>query len=295
MKMSIFLCGALAFSLVLGAGCGSARNSQGSESGPSSTTAQWQGQPLTIDGSDRDWVKPLPYFIKAENVAFTISNDGQNLYILLSTKSPQEQQKIIQGGMSVWVNTKADKSNGDAVGIGYPLDEHSDPDRNLMAEAQPQKYQNNKPVTLGDKKFYTLYGFIKDSSIQNYTYGDSNSEGVVVRMDYNNAGDLIYEAAIPLKTLYPQHNPASSYAAKSLAVGIFIEGLPASAHIPRQGGGGPGVGVGVGGGLGFGGFGSGGGIGLSIGTGAIGGGGRRNNRQLFDEAQIWQVVQLAGH
>ena len=46
------------------------------------------------------------------------------------------------------------------------------------------------------------------------------------------------------------------------------------------------------GGIGMGGFGSGMGMGLSIGSGAFGGG-RRNNRQLFDEAQIWQVVQLA--
>ena len=298
MRISIFWWGALCVPFALAAGCSSSRNSEGSGSGSGSgssqATAQWQSQPLTIDGSDRDWVKPLPYAMRSENVSYSISNDGQNLYILLTTRSPQEQQKIIQGGMSVWVNTKADKSNGDAVGIGYPLDEHSDPDRNLMAEAQPQKYQNNKPITLADKKYYTLYGFNKDSTIQNFTYGDSNAAGVVMRMDYNNTGDLIYEAAIPLKTLYPQHNPSSSYAAQSVAVGIYIQGLPPSAHVPREGGGGGGPAIGVGGGLGFGSFGSGAGLGLSIGSGAFGGGGRRNNKQLFDETQIWQVVELAG-
>jgi hypothetical protein len=36
------------------------------------------------------------------------------------------------------------------------------------------------------------------------------------------------------------------------------------------------------------------GLGLSIGSGAFGGGRRNSNQQLYDEAQIWKVVQLAG-
>jgi len=190
------------------------------------------------------------------------------------------------------VNIKADKNNGDAVGIGYPLDAHSDPDQNLMAQAQPQRYQNNKPVTLEDKKLYALYGFNKDSTVQDYTYGDSNSVGVVMRMDYNNSGELIYEASIPLKALYPQYNASSSYSSRSLAVGIFIQGLPPSTRVPRQGGGGSGVGVGMGMGMGMGGFGS--GMGLGLGFGGPGGGRRNSNQLLYDDAQIWKVVQLAG-
>ena len=197
--------------LLLAAGCSSSRQSEASEK--SSPKAIWQSQPLTIDGSDRDWVKPLPYVVHEENVNYSISNDQQNLYVLMSTASRQEQQKIIQGGMSVWVNTKGDKSIGDAAGIGYPLDEGNDPDRKLMEEAQPQRYQR-KTVTLADKKTYGLYGFNKDSSIRKYNYGDTNFVGVVMRMDYNNSGDLIYEAAIPLQALYPGHDPSTPFPRK---------------------------------------------------------------------------------
>jgi hypothetical protein len=113
-----------------------------------------------------------------------------------------------------------------------------------------------------------------------------------MRMDYSNNGDLIYEAAIPLQTLYPGHDPSTPYPTQNLAVGIFIEPLPMGARVPREpgGGGGPGVGVGVGGGIG--GFGSGVGLGMGVGR-EFGVGGRKANRTLFDEAQIWQVVQLA--
>jgi hypothetical protein len=274
--------------LLLAAGCSSSRQSEGSEN--SSPKAIWQSQPLTIDGSDRDWVKPLPYAVHEENVNYSISNDQQNLYVLLSTSNRQEQQKIIQGGMSVWVNTKGDQSNGDAVGIGYPLNEGNDPDRKLMEDAQPQRYQQ-KTVTLADKKTYGLYGFNKDSTIRQYNYGDTNYVGVVMRMDYNNSGDLIYEAAIPLQALYPGHDPATPYPTRNIAVGIFIEPLPAGTRIPGEGGrGGGGSGVGVG--LGMGGFGS--GIGLGVGLGReFGAGSRKPNKTLFDEAHIWQEIQLA--
>ena len=289
MKVSSFAYSTLLLPLVIAAGCSSSRNSQSSDNTPTSTAPQ---QPITIDGSDKDWTKPLPGYSKTENFNYEIANDAENLYVLISTKDPLEQQKIIQGGMTVWINTKADKSQGGAVGIGYPLDSRNDPDRNLMNEAQPNRAP--RAVTLQDKREYALYGFGAASEVGNYDYAnDSNAQGVKMRMDYNNAGELIYEAAIPLTTLYPGHNPTASYASKSVAVGIFVDGLPPNASVPRGAGGGSGPAVGVGGGLGFGSFGSGGGVGLSIGLpigGGGGGGGGRNH--LFKDTEVWQVVQL---
>ena len=269
--------------MTLLSGCGPSRNT----ANPAAST--WQQMPLTIDGSDTDWTRPLPGYISSDKLSYAVTNDGANLYILLSTKDPQEQQKIIQGGMTVWVNPSADKNVGDAMGIGYPLDKRKDRDRALLEEAQPDKYPHNRPARLEDRKEYALYGFVRDS-IATYTYGDDNPQDVKMRMDYNNAGELIYEASIPLAALFPSHNPSSSYAAKAVALGIFIQGIPPGADIPR-GNGGPSVGVG--GGMGFGTYGSGGGVGISIGM-PIGGGGR--NKQLSKDSEIWQTVQLAaGH
>ena len=115
-----------------------------------------------------------------------------------------------------------------------------------------------------------------------------------MRMDYNNAGELIYEASIPLALLYPNHNATASYASKTVAVGFLIDGLPPNANVPRGMGGGGGPAIGVGGGLGFGSFGSGGGLGISIGQGFGGGGRGGSNKQLFKDTEVWQVIQLTG-
>ena len=80
--------------LAIIAGCRSSRESQATPD-----TATWRQEPFTIDGSDKEWTKPLPGYSGSEKISYEIANDGQNLYILMSVKDPQEQQKIIQGGM----------------------------------------------------------------------------------------------------------------------------------------------------------------------------------------------------
>lgn len=271
-------------SLSLAFGCRSSRSDQSTSP---AETGIWQQRPLIVDGMDNDWTKPLPYTDRKEKINYSVSNDGDNIYILLSTRSPQEQQKIIEGGMTVWVNSKAEKEESSSVGIGFPLDSHKDRDRELMAQARPDKYKNNKPITLDDLKSYSLYGF--SSEIETYDYGQNNEEHILVRIDYNKEGDLIYEACVPLSMIYPQ-NTTHNYAGKSIAVGIFIEGLLPNAVVPQEGGGGSGVSIG--GGLGVGSFGSGGGVGLSIGTGSLGRIGGKN-RQLYELSKIWQVTPVA--
>src|ERR1700721_1183153 len=89
--------------ILLAAACSSSHQTEGSDAAPI-VRSSYQSRPLYIDGSDNDWERPLPYSIKEEYVSYSISNDEKNLYILLTTASRQEQQKIIEGGMSVWVN-----------------------------------------------------------------------------------------------------------------------------------------------------------------------------------------------
>jgi hypothetical protein len=268
-------------------GCSSSR---GSRDAAASQAPIWQRQPLVIDGYDGDWAKPLPYYDKKENLSYAISNDRDNLYIMLSTKEGPEQQKILEGGLTVWINNQAEKENSDAVGIGFPTGVKPSREQSLMAAARPDRYQK-KPNTLEDDlRAYSLYGFKKDETVENFDSGQVNDEGVEVKIGFNRAHELIYEASVPLNAIYPQ-NTTHNFTGKTVAVGFVVEGLPPGEGRRRGGGGGPGVSVG--GGFGMGSFGSGGGIGLSIGSGAFGGGGRGADRQLYEQTKIWQVVPLA--
>jgi hypothetical protein len=267
---------------------GACRSSRGDQPAAGAPTAAWQQQPLVIDGFNSDWAKPLPYFDSKEKIAYGVSNDRDNIYILLSTRDPLEQRKILEGGLTVWINSQAEKNENTSVGIGFPTDSRNNRERNLMAAAQPDAYKN-KPISPDDLRDYSLFGFNKEEPVEHYDYDSSNAEGIQVKINLSSLGELVYEASIPLASIYPK---SSTPFAKSIAVGFFMDGLPPQAG--RRNGGivGSGVGVGVGGGLGFGSFGSGGGLGLSIGSGI---GGRRNdpNQALYKEGRIWQVLPLA--
>jgi hypothetical protein len=277
---------AASLSLILAAACRSSRADKDKAlQGPI-----WQRQPIVIDGSDVDWAKPLPFYDKKEGLHYSLSNDRNNLYVLVSARSPDEQQKIIEGGLTLWINNQAQKANSEAVGISYPTGRRPSRESAIMAEARPDRYQEKKHSLEDDMSAYILYGFNKDTTVQNFDIDEANEEGIQVRIGFNSINELTYEAMIPLAAIYPQ-NSTPNFAGKTFAVGIYVEGLPPGERGGRGGGGrSP---VSVDGGIGMGSFG-GGSIGLSIGSGAFGGrGGRNGNGQLHEQTQIWQVLSIA--
>jgi len=284
MKLPIPLVAGLAFiaGLSLVSGCRSSRSDRSSDG----NTALWQQQPLTIDGSDDDWIKPLPYQNKKEQLSYAISNDRDNIYIMLTTGSRQVQQKIIQGGLTVWFNTQAEKDEAPAMGIGFPTDSRNNRDKNILAAARPDLYKD-KIESLTDLKDYSLFGFNKDEPVQNFEYGSRNDKGIEMTVGFNKDGLLIYEALVPLKSLFPGGGSAAT-GRRGIAVGFFMDGI-----LPPPGQEGGGGGVSVGGGLGFGSYG-GSGVGISIGTGLGSIGGRRQG-QLYKQSKIWQVLNLTNH
>jgi hypothetical protein len=280
MNSTLFRLTAFLLPLAFTAACSSSKNSTAAKEGQ---PGNWQRLPLTIDGNDSDWQKPLPGIDASEKLTYAMTNDADNLYVMIATKDQAEQHKILAGGMTVWVNNQGEKNSDQAIGLGFPLDPHANREKELMAEARPEVYKN-RSAKLDDADEYELYGFSLDEPIQHYSYDQDNKEGVQVRMNYNQAGELVYEAKIPLKAVYPK---LAHYTNRELAVGIFIEGIPA----PPGSGGGGGGGVSVGGAVGFGTYGSGGGIGLSIGTGSLGrsGGGKSSE---FRQRKIWHVMTI---
>jgi hypothetical protein len=278
-----------AVALILAAGC---RSTKTDKDNTLSQDAGWQRQPLVIDGSDAEWIKPLPYYDKKEKVSYAVTNDKNNLYIMLSARGTDEQEKILAGGLTVWINNQAEKANSEAVGIAYPTGHKPSRESAIMNQARPDLYPEKQHSTEDDLAAYTLYGFSKEETVQNYTTGQTNPEGVQVKIGFNSLGELIYEAMIPLSSIYPQ-NSSGNFTGKSIAVGLYVEGLlPGEGG--RRGGRGGGSGVSFGGGMGMGSFGSGMGMGLSFSPGAFGGrNGRDGDKQLYEQTQLWQVVSLA--
>jgi hypothetical protein len=265
------------------AACSSSRESRQSSDNIQQT--QWTGSPVVVDGKDSEWVKPLTYLAKSEKLAYRILSDSSAIYILASTADEQTQQKILHGGMTVWINTLGEKSDEGAAGVSFPTGSVAPRRRNDTEESA-------RSGGLRELRDYYLLGFERGQGMQAFKYGETNDKGIEVSLNFNEAGEMVYEAKIPLQAIYTKAS-ARSYAGRTLSIGFYIEALPPGYGGSSGGGRGGGGGISIGGGLGMGSFGSGGGLGVSIGSGSlgrIGGGGRGKAGKA---AKIWQDITLA--
>jgi hypothetical protein len=261
--------------------CSSSKNSQQTDI---VQDARWQKDSLVINGDDGDWQKPLPFRDEKSGFSYSITNDRDNLYILIASNNETTTQRILRAGLTVYINNHGVKEEAGAAGISFPTGNRVHKDGQMLND-RPE-LQQNKRVALNSVEDYSLFGFRQVKTPENFDYGKTNSEGIELGIGLNPLGELVYEAMVPLNS-FMVRNELGTASRRTIAIGFVLESLPEQGR--QRGGGG---GLSIGGGIGMGSFGSGGGIGLSIGSGAlanIGGGGRKQAKP----GKIWQEVLLA--
>lgn len=258
--------------------CSSSKNTQVVDALQS---APYQKEPLQIDGSDADWSQAVLPANDKQPFGYRISNDNENLYIQLFTQQENPIQRILRGGLTVYVNSYGVKEEQGSGGISFPTGNRIKKDGQLLND-RPE-LQADKHIALSNVGDYSLFGFKQVKTPSNYDYGKPNPEEIQVAVGLNAANALVYEAKIPLRAFM---NTAQiiTPSRKTIAVEFVMEDIPGEQAARNRGGG-----VSIGGGLGFGSFGTGGGLGLSIGTDALGNIGRKKPKQI----KQWTTITLS--
>jgi hypothetical protein len=275
MRCNVFLW--VCTATIIAVSCGSGRQLSKYES---VATVQWQRDSVYIDGNADDW-PPLPFADSKLGIRYGFANDSNYFYIRLISSNELTTQRILRAGLSFTLNNHGIREDNGAAVIVFPTGNRVQ-NGNRMLNDRPELLQNNR-MALNAVADYSLVGFPNSKTPENYDYGKPNPDGIELAVSLNDAGALVYEAAVPLRALY-SNAPPNVALRKSLAVALSIDNIPGEAG--RRGGGG----ISIGGGLGFGSFGTGGGMGLSIGTGSLGriGGGGSNGKPT----RIWQELNL---
>ncbi len=176
-----------------------------------------QSKPLVIDGKSNDWQVPL-IFNKKSGFYYGISNDKQNLYVEMKIKDPVLMQKILTLGFTIYIDPNAKAKN--ILGINYP-------EKGMMNRKKGKNRQKNKEPNLESRaerlkkfnmKFLTgmvegqLVGFDEAGMEESY-FGEDDIDALI---QINNKGELIYEAKIPLKSIFK--NPSSYLKGKPFSI-----------------------------------------------------------------------------
>ncbi|MDB5287320.1 MAG: hypothetical protein JWR05_2269 [Mucilaginibacter sp.] len=247
---------------------------------------------VVIDGNLSEWGDSLRYLNEEKKIPYTLANDQENLYVAIRINDRLEQARIINAGITLSIDPKGKKK--ETFTMTFPLSGpgskpqfgfHKD-DNGELTQQDRDELTRERLTTLRNIK---VTGF-KDIEYDMIT--TSNTYGIKAAINYDADGNLVYEAAIPLKFFHVDSPSKSEW-----AFNFKINGMQKPA-ITGQGGDtqGGGMGGGRGGRGGGGGMGGGGGHG---GKGGRGGGGTRGgstnaeNSELFKSVDFWEKFHLA--
>jgi len=244
---------------------------------------------ISVDGDIKDWGDSLIYYSPEERLNYMLANTKDTLYLAVKIYDRSEIARILNAGLTFTIDPKGKRK--EAFSTTYPLNvQGSTPVFNHKQDAEDGVTQEDRDELLREKltnlRGIKVIGFSKD--IEDDMITTSNTYGIQTAIDYDAAGNLIYEEAIPMKFFHGDESGKTLW-----SFNIKINGV----QRPQAGGeGGQGGGSGGGGGRhggGGGGMGGGGGRG-----GRHGGGGGGNNSngdfgEMFKSVDFWGRFVLA--
>ncbi len=196
---------------------------------------------VKIDGAVSEWQGYQENENEKSKVKYIISNDKDNLYIVLRTKDRKKQQNILGAGVTFSIDTKGKKK--ETFRVTYPQ-----PDMNDLSEFEHLDEANFKMrLAANEFKKISLAGF---QGFPMLLGAHKNDQGVFAAISYTADGEMIYEEVIPLKLFNATADMASEWAFNIKMNGLFLkEGpmgmggggvAPAEPPAPSSGGGGRG-------------------------------------------------------
>lgn len=164
---------------------------------------------MKTDGKLTEWGGKLQAYNNATEIAYTISNDDNKLYLTIQCKLRDVVDKILRGGVSITVNHIIKKNDPEAVTVTYPVLRGADMSAatNMFARATNVKndpaggavpFAELNAVLEAKSKLINISGIkdIKDPAISVY-----NEEGIKAASLFDKDLIYTYELAIPLKYL----------------------------------------------------------------------------------------------
>jgi hypothetical protein len=248
---------------------------------------------IVVDGDLKDWGDSLRYYNQDKQLNYTLANDQENLYMAIRVNDRSEQIRILRAGLTLSIDTRGKKKQ--TFSITFPVGDQSAPG---MAEKIQDLRDGNKDVKQEDREELAKAKLTKlreikvtgFKDIESETMTTSNTYGFKVAIDYDRDGNLVYEAAIPLKFFHADDPSKNEWAFNFRINGITRPGQNRDNGdhdgMTRGGGGGGFAGEGGRGGR------MGGGRG-----GRVGGGGGNNTpvdrSELSKSVDFWEKYYLA--
>ncbi len=174
---------------------------------------------IKIDGKATEWDNKFQAYNKATDIAYTLSNDDERLYLIVQAKYRDVIDKILRGGITLTLNHSLNKKDDERIAITYPVFNGSGQSdvTNMLARKENEKRDtNNSDVSIDDmnKVLDARSKSIRVSGIKPVTDKDIsvyNQEGIKAISQFDKQLTYTYELAVPLKYLTLPNNGADGF------------------------------------------------------------------------------------
>jgi hypothetical protein len=164
---------------------------------------------IKIDGKATEWDNKFQAYNNATDIYYTISNDDENLYLIVQAKYHAVIDNMIRGGITLTINHSSKKDDAGHIAITYPVlrDAAMADVSNMFAhKAIERKEAKQAPINVDDlnrllrdrSKIIYVEGIkaITDTAIS--VYNDDNIKAAAM---FDNHVNYTYELSVPLKYL----------------------------------------------------------------------------------------------
>ena len=210
-------------------------------------TNQLQPPPanIVVDGDLKDWGDSLRYYNQDKQLNYSLANDQDNLYMAIRINDHSEQVRVLRAGLTLGIDTRGKKK--ESFTMTFPVGDQSaqgmaENAMDLQGGSNDVKQQDREELSkakLTKLREIKVTGF-KD--IESETMTTSNTYGFKVAIDYDKDGNLVYEAAIPLKFFHADDLSKNEWAFNFKINGITRPGQDKNSAdhegMPRGGAGG---------------------------------------------------------
>lgn len=174
---------------------------------------------IKTDGQTTEWNNKLQAYNSATDIAYTLANDDDKLYLTVQAKYHDVIDKIIRGGLTLTINHTVQKHDDKHISVTYPV--LRDGDMSLLSNMFAKKsieYSDAKGTAIkvddinellqSKDKLINVSGIetITDPLISIY-----NTEGIKVASKFDDNLAFTIELAIPIKYLNLPNNDMDGF------------------------------------------------------------------------------------
>ena len=164
---------------------------------------------IKVDGEATEWHGQFQAYNKATSIFYTMANDANNIYLIVQATDQNTIKKIVQGGITLAINTSDKKEDKNNLAVTFPKYDkrnhpfYLNPDKapktadtlndKMLADSLMHKYNkqlNNKLQSIG----VTGIKGIPDSIISIY-----NEESIKAAAQFDHKIHYIFELSLPIK------------------------------------------------------------------------------------------------